>query len=163
MARSLAVDSVVTLTEITRDSIATVLALAVAPDQRRLVATNAESIAEAHFRKGAWFRAIEADGEPVGFVMLFDPSLPGATMEADDRPDDLMLWRFMIDHRHQRRGIGRAALDLIVAHARTRPGIVRLVSSYVPGDGGPRDFYLTYGFVETGEIDDDEVVIAYAF
>lgn len=164
MARAPAANSVVTLTEITRSSIGSVLALDVVPEQRRLLATNAESIAEAHFEKGAWFRAIEADGAPVGFVMLFDPSRPGATIEADDRPDELMLWRFMIDHRYQRRGYGRAALDLIVAHARTRPGIARIVSSYVPGEGGPRDFYLGYGFVETGEIDpdDDEVVIAYA-
>lgn len=154
----------VRLVEITSDSVRAVTDLDVTPAQRGFVAPNAVSIAEAYFEKGAWFRAIEADGSPVGFVMLFDPTLPGATLEDDNRPDEVELWRFMIDHRHQRAGIGRKALELIVAHARARPGVERLMSSYVPGDGGPRDFYLRFGFVETGEMDADgsEVVIAYA-
>ena len=151
---------IVTLTEVTADSVRAVIDLEVTPEQRGFVAPNAVSIAEAYFEKGAWFRAIEADGAAVGFVMLFDPTLPGATIEPDDKPGDIGLWRFMIDHRKQRRGIGRKALDLIVSHARTRPGAKRLVSSYVPGAGGPRDFYLRYGFTETGEMDEDEVVIA---
>ncbi len=154
-------EPVVTLAEITADSVRTIIGLEVAPKQRGFVAPNAVSIAEAYFERGAWFRAIEADGEPVGFVMLFDPTLPSATVEEDDKPGDILLWRLMIDHRHQRRGLGRAALDLVAAHARSRPGAKRLVSSYVPGKGGPRDFYLRFGFVETGEMDDDEVVIAY--
>lgn len=154
-------ESVVALVEVTADSVRTVIDLAVAPEQRGFVAPNAVSIAEAYFEKGAWFRVIEADGKPVGFIMLFDPTLPGASVDEDDKPGDITLWRFMIDHRHQRRGIARKALDLAVDHARTRPGASRLVSSYVPGEGGPRDFYLRYGFVETGELDDEEVVIAY--
>ena len=153
----------VTLAEITADTVRTITDLDVAPRQRGFVAPNAVSIAEAYFERGAWFRGIEADGEPVGFVMLFDPTLPGASVEPGDLPGDILLWRFMIDHRHQRRGIGRKALDLVVAHARTRPGAKRLVSSYVPGEGGPQPFYLDYGFAETGEMDDDgtEAVIVY--
>lgn len=151
----------VALVEITSDTVREIIDLEVAPEQRDFVAPNAVSIAEAHFESCAWFRAVAAEGKPVGFAMLFDPTLPGATVTPDDDPGSIVLWRFMIDHRHQRRGIGRRALDLIVAHARSRPGAVRLVSSYVPGTGGPREFYLRYGFVETGEIDDDEVVIAF--
>ncbi len=154
---------VVTLAEITADSVRSVIDLDVAPEQRGFVAPNAVSIAEAYFEKGAWFRAIEADGEAVGFVMLFDPTLPGATADPDDAPGDITLWRFMIDRRHQRRGVGRKALDLVVGHVRTRPDAARLVSSYVPGEAGPRAFYLDYGFTETGEMDDDgtEAVIVY--
>ena len=51
-----------------------------------------------------WMRAIEADGELVGFVML------AITTEAHPEP---YLWRFLIDRMHQRRGIGSAALDLV--------------------------------------------------
>ncbi len=157
-------DCVVTLTEVTRASFRAVLALDVAPEQRRLVATNAESIAQAYFEKGAWFRAIEAHGTPVGFVMLFDPTTPGAIGEEEFQKGDIWLWRLMIDHRHQRQGIGRKVLDLVVAHARERPGISRLMSSYVPGDDGPRDFYLRYGFSETNvdTADGEEIEIAYA-
>ena len=32
------------------------------------------------------------------------------------------------------------------------PGARELLSSYVPGEAGPRDFYRRYGFVETGEV-----------
>ena len=153
----------VTLVEVTADSVRDICSLKVAPEQQGFVAPNAFSIAEAYFEKGAWFRAIAADGAPVGFVMLYDPTVPGASLDEDIEQGDILLWRYMVDHRHQRRGIGRQALDLIVAEARSRPGAKRLLSSYVPGEGGPRDFYLGYGFTETGEMDPDgeEVMIAY--
>ena len=50
--------AVVTLREITGDTVRTICALRVAPAQERLVAPNAVSIAQAHFEPGAWFRAI---------------------------------------------------------------------------------------------------------
>ncbi len=156
-------EQVVTLAEVTADTLGAIIELDVAPEQRGFVASNAVSIAEAHFKKGAWFRAIEADGAPVGFVMLFDPTLPGATVGADDDPGDILLWRLMIDRRFQRSGIGRKALDQVVVHARARPGAKRLVSSFGPGESGPGGFYLRYGFTKTGAMNDDgtEVEIAY--
>ncbi|MGM0688729.1 MAG: hypothetical protein ACQESO_04005 [Bacillota bacterium] len=38
--------------------------------QRKMVAVNAVSIAQAYFCDKAWFRAIYAGEEPIGFVML---------------------------------------------------------------------------------------------
>lgn len=58
----------------------------------------------------------------------------------------------MIDQSFQEQGIGREALDCICDHARGRPGINRLLSSYVPGPDGPGRFYLRYGFVKTGRM-----------
>ena len=52
-----AVTATVELREITKDSLAAVLDLAVEPEQEQYVATNARSIAEAHFEPHAWFRA----------------------------------------------------------------------------------------------------------
>jgi hypothetical protein len=69
------------------------------------------------------------------------------------------LWRLLIDARWQHRGYGRAALDLIVSYLGTRPHADRLVTSVVPGDGSPVGFYLKYGFVTTGEVDDGELVL----
>ena len=119
------------------------------PEQRGFVAPNAVSIAQAYFEPKAWFRAIYAGETPVGFVMLHD----------DPEKREYYLWRFMIDAAHQREGHGWRALDLVVDHVRGRPGARQLVSSYVPGEDGPGDFYLRYGFVETGEVDEGEVVI----
>ncbi len=48
----------VRLVEITQATVDVVLGLAVAPEQARFVATNAVSLAQAHFEPGAWFRAI---------------------------------------------------------------------------------------------------------
>jgi len=89
----------------------------------RFVATNAVSLAQAHFHPEAWYRLIHAGATPVGFVMLEDwTALP------DRAPDDwkadpyVYLWRFMIDQRYQRQGFGARALLWLIDHARRRPG-----------------------------------------
>lgn len=142
-------DREVTLREVTADTVRAICVLEVRPEQRGFVAPNAISIAQAHFAPNAWFRAVYAGDEPVGFVMV----------DEDVEKEEYYLWRFMIAGEHQREGYGRRALDLVVERARGLPGARELISSYVPGAEGPRDFYLRYGFVETGEVDEGEHVI----
>ncbi len=137
----------VTLREITAETVRAICNLDVAPEQRAYVATNAVSIAQAYFQPRAWFRAVYAAETPVGFVML----------DIDPESEEYFLWRFMIAADQQGRGYGRRALDLAVEHVRRLPGAARLVSSYVPGEHGPRDFYLRYGFVETGEVEGESI------
>jgi diamine N-acetyltransferase len=139
----------VTLREITRETVRAICALEVAPEQRGFVAPNAVSLAQAHFEPSAWFRAVYAGEMPVGFVMLHESPEEGA----------YYLWRFMIAAEHQGKGYGRRALDLAIERVRGLPGATELLTSYVPGDAGPRDFYLRYGFVETGEVEEGERVI----
>lgn len=140
----------VTLREITKETLLDILRLKVAPEQARFVAPNAVSIAEAHFSPDvAWFRAIYQGETPVGFVMV----------EADESKARYFLWRFMIDARHQGKGIGRRALDLVLDNVRTRPGATVLVTSCVPGEGGPGPFYEKLGFVYTGAEEEGELVM----
>lgn len=73
----------VELREITRDTVRAICALEVDEPQKGLVAPNAISIAQAYFYDEAWFRAICARGEPVGFVMICDPTLSSAPEEPD--------------------------------------------------------------------------------
>ena len=141
--------------EINADTVRTICALRVAPAQERLVAHNAVSIAQAHFEPAAWFRAIYAEDEPVGFAMLYDPT----RATAPERPDTCDLWRFMIAEQHQHRGYGGAALAQLIDHARTLAGVSKFSLSFVPADGGPRDFYARFGFRETGEVDEGEAVM----
>jgi diamine N-acetyltransferase len=141
--------AVVTLREITRETVLPVLGLRVRADQTQFVADNATSIAEAHFTPAAWFRAVYADETPVGFVMLHD----------EPEKAEYFLWRFMIDAAHQRKGFGRRALELLIEHVRTRPGARELLLSYHPGEGSPRDFYRGLGFEDTGEVQDGEMVM----
>jgi len=139
----------VTLRPIPAETVVAVCRLAVRPDQERFVAPNAVSLAQALFEPIAWYRAIYADETLVGFVMVEDDVANRA----------YFLWRFMIAAEHQWRGYGRRALRLIVEYVRTRPGATELLVSYVPGEGSPRDFYAGFGFVETGDLDDGEVIM----
>jgi diamine N-acetyltransferase len=111
--------TVVTLGEVTAESVRAVTNLRVAPEQEGYVASNAVSIAQAYFHREAWFRAVYAEDVLVGFVMLRDNTL----LDADGRRSEISLWRFMIDQRFQKLGYGRRALELVLAHARSRPGI----------------------------------------
>ena len=139
----------VTLREVTKATVRTIIDLEVAEDQRHLVAPNAVSIAQAYFEPKAWFRAIYAGDEPVGFIMLFDD------------PDEPVyyLWRMMLDARYQRKGYGEQALDLLVDYVRTRPGATEIIVGAVPGPRSPMPFYERYGFVDTGEVEHGEVIL----
>ena len=71
-------NSIVTLREVTRENFREILKLEVASSQKKFVAPNAYSIAQAYFeREIAWFRAIYADETLVGFLMHSNnPAVP---------------------------------------------------------------------------------------
>ena len=145
----------VTLQEVTAQTVRAITDLRVSTLQQSYVASNAVSIAQAYFHREAWFRAVFADDTPVGFVMLEDPTqLPDWI-----GPAQVGLWRFMIDERQQGRGYGRAALRLVIDHARSRPGQTKLRTSCVPGPHSPIGFYERCGFRRTGEFDEDEEIL----
>ncbi|MBL8516794.1 MAG: GNAT family N-acetyltransferase [Betaproteobacteria bacterium] len=153
-------ESVVSLREITQDSVLVVSLLDVGPGQDNLVAPNAFSIAQATVNPNAWYRAVYADEQPVGFAMLDDWSIaPARTPELFEGAPYVGLWRFMIDHRYQQHGFGAQALRCLIAHARTRPGVKHMVLSFVPKENNPEPFYARFGFERTGEVDDGEVVM----
>lgn len=139
----------VTLREVTKETVRKVIGLEVAENQNHLVAPNSISIAEAYFEPKAWFRAIYADAEPVGFLMLYD----------DPDTPRYYLWRMMLDQAHQRKGYGRRALELLVEYVRTRPNATEIIVGSVPGEGSPQAFYEAFGFVDTGEVKGGEVIL----
>jgi len=146
----------ITLREITEDDAASVLALRLAPGQERFVSSVADSLAEARrYPQGnPWYRAVLADGEPVGFVMISWDVAP-------QRPEingPWFLWKLLIDHRHQGKGYGREVVRQIVELVRGEGG-TELLTSYVPGEGGPAGFYAGLGFVPTGELDPEGEVL----
>jgi len=150
----------VTLREVTADTVRGVCKLNVSHEQQGLVAPNAISIAEAYFEPAAWFRAVYANETPVGFAMIYDPT---RTRVPESGPDTCFLWRFMIDREHQGHGYGAAALELVIAHARTLPGVTRMKTSYVPRPGNAAPFYERAGFRATGEVDEGEQVLELTF
>lgn len=139
-------DPAVELVAVTADNVLAVCALDVAPHQAAFVTANAISLAEASVHPRAWHRAVLADGDLAGFVMLWD-SL--------DEPG-YMLWRLMVDARHQGRGIGRSVVRQVQAYVATRPGGTFLKVSAHRGEGAPGPFYERLGFVATGEVTGDD-------
>ncbi len=139
---------VVSLRELTQETVRAYCALKTADSQTRFVAPIAVSIAQAYFHPEAWFRGIVAGEEPVGFVML------------SVKPEEpkYEVWRLSIDERHQRRGYGAAAMKLVIEQVRAW-GATELFLSYVPGDGEPEPFYRRLGFTPTGTMDGDEIVM----
>lgn len=99
---------------------------------------------------GVWTPwALTADGEVVGFLQTaFDPS-----------DGSWCIGGVVVDADHQGRGIGRAVMRQLVADLRGRPGC-RLVALTVHEDNATaRALYSSLGFTETGERDDDELVM----
>jgi diamine N-acetyltransferase len=138
----------VELREITSDTVRGICELTVAAEQRSFVAANAVSIAEAHFTAGHWMRAIYADGQPAGFVLTLD-----------DPSEGYFLWRFMIAEGHQRRGIGRRAMQQVLEHWREL-GVTAARTSVVPSNTGATRLYESLGFRLTGEQEHRELVMS---
>lgn len=139
----------VSLREVTAETLMSILELRVTRGQRRFVASNAVSIAQAHFSPEAWLRAIHAGETPVGFLM----------MSVNPEHGEYYLWRFMIDARHQGKGYGRRAMELLIEHVKGQPNAKELTLSHVPGAGSPEGFYRKLGFEHTGEEEGEELVM----
>ena len=148
-------DAAVSLREITSKTLRDICKLSdsLTPPKSNFVASNVYSIAEAHFAEHAWFRAIYADEEPVGFLMLSDkPEIP-----------EYFLWRLMIAQPHHGRGYGRRAIELLVEHVKTRPGATELLVSCGQGEGSPEGFYQRLGFEHNGEMYGREIGLILKF
>ena len=90
------------------------------------------------------------------FVSSENYSLADAAANPQGNP--WFLWKLLIDHRHQRKGYGQEVVRQIVELVRGQ-GATELLTSHVPGDGGPAGFYARLGFVPTGELDPEGEVI----
>lgn len=139
----------VSLREITKETVRGICLLSetLTPPKKFFVASNAVSLAQAHFNKHAWFRAIYAGKAAVGFIMLDD----------NEEEQEYYLWRFMIAEPFHGRGYGRKAIEKLVDYVKTRPGAKELLVSCAQGEGSPEDFYVKLGFSHTGEMEGFEV------
>jgi diamine N-acetyltransferase len=164
-------DAAVSLREITEKTLFPIIKLSdtLSDAQKHMVAPNAVSIAQAHFSKYAWFRAIYADETPVGFLMMYigpeedEMSAEEASADAqpaagvpEEPPTVYFLWRLMVGGPHQGKGYGRAALELVIADL-TQKGVTEFLVSCGEGEGSPEGFYRRLGFERNGRKYGDEV------
>ncbi|MCR3906256.1 MAG: GNAT family N-acetyltransferase [Tenericutes bacterium] len=121
--------------------------------QKGCVAPNMYSIAEAYVNPGnAWPRAIYLDDKPIGFVML------SLTPDEIEEKESYYLWRYMIAADYQNKGYGKAVLDLIVNKCKEDKKEYLYTSCEMKGDM-PYQFYLKYGFIDTGVVAYGEEVL----
>lgn len=125
--------------------------LRVRDDQSDFIASNAESLEQAADSPWCEPLAVRAmqTGEMVGFLMhALDPD-----------ENSRWIYRLMIDHRHQGRGYGRAALRALLAYLQPLPGGPGVALGVAPENIGAKHLYASEGFVETGEVIDGELIM----
>ena len=127
----------VSLQPVTRANVRAVCELELADDQRHLVGPASYTVAEGNYEPGAILRAICLGSRPVG-VLLVEVEKPTP-----------YLVRFMVDAGHQRAGIGRRAVELLLDELRAA-GWSELETSFHPGAEGAGGFWARCGFRDSG-------------
>jgi len=139
----------VSLRQVTKENYEDVCELDVSKEQEEYVACNMWSLVESMFNDGHETRAIYLEKEPVGFFMWVKESLTKVS-----------IWRFMIDRKYQKKGIGRKALDLALAEIKQLANLKEIEICYNPENPVAKEFYSSFGFVEVGMDEDDEDMLA---
>lgn len=146
----------VELRPVTKENWRELVKLNVREDQRNFVASNVYSIAEAQFgfeHEGHWDLysfGIYAEEQAVGFAMY------GLNLGHPSRQAFVM--RLMIDERFQGQGYGRAAMNILLDRLRAEARVFEVGISYEPENEAARKLYASLGFVEPGEMVDDETL-----
>jgi diamine N-acetyltransferase len=138
---------IISLEPVTKDNWRGCAALSVRPDQRDFVNDVAHYLCLCAYG-GLWQPlAVVLDGEVVGFCMW-----------AVD--DDRSRWigGVVVDAARQGAGIGRAMVTALREQLAAEPDCPNVALSYAPENAAARALYASLGFVETGELDDDEIV-----
>jgi len=139
----------VTLVPITAQNWRAYVQLTIAPKQERFVAPNVRSIARAKVEPWWEIYGICSDETPVGFAMFgWVPHLKTH-----------WITRFMVDAAHQGRGLGRAAMELILADLQRRDDCSEVWISFVPENEAARRLYLSLGFEDRNRVEAGEVVL----
>lgn len=144
------------LKPITKDNWYKAISLRVREDQVQFVASNAVSLAQLNFLENFHAKAIYHEEEMVGFTLF--------GIDEDDH--EYWIYRMMIDQKHQGKGYGKQAVQLVIDDIRSlkeeRHATITL--SYDPSNEHAKRVYEKMGFQEIdGLIIGDEQVARYTF
>jgi len=139
----------VTLRPITEENWTVATGLGVRGDQEGLVASNLYSIAEWKFWPDAVAMGIFADKTMVGFILWGE--IEGVWW----------ICRLMVDGPYQGQGYARSAIREAVREIRETAGSdsePEIRVCLLPRNERARKVYESVGFIDTGELDDGELV-----
>lgn len=140
----------VSLKEVNEKNFRTIISMKLNEEQSKYVASNVYSLAQAWlYPEVAKPYAIYNDEEVVGFMML----------DWDEKERECGIWRFMIANNQQGKGYGRKALEYALNIIKESGKFDYVFLDYVPGNDVGKHLYESMGFIETGEIEEGEIVM----
>lgn len=139
------------LTEIDYEMFHDVIELELEEEQEEYLPSNLYSIAEASFSASCHPRAICLDEEVVGFLMY-------RFGENNSDKHECVIWRFMVDRRHQNTGIGTAAMALLLEEIKDHCQCKMIEIYYDVNNIAAKRLYTGYGFEVVGKRDDGDVI-----
>lgn len=137
----------VTVRPLERDEWDAARALRILPVQDPLVASVAESLESADRFPGATPLGVFSSATLVGFMM-------GQLIEGVGDGRDYLVWDYLIDARHQGRGLGRAGMIGAIEVARA-VGARGVQIACAPDNHIARRLYESLGFVDQGTMNRD--------
>jgi diamine N-acetyltransferase len=140
------------LEELSAATIVAVNTLSLKPGQEQFLApVSYGAAATVADPRTTWQRVVLDGDEVVAFVSAnFDADAPQEHFRS-------VLWRINVDADEQRRGVGRFAVESLVAEARER-GVDHVDVVYEAGGEGPEAFFRSVGFEPVDETEFGEVV-----
>ncbi len=139
----------ITLREINKDNWRTAAKLNLTEQQKTFIAPNWYSMLQVVYSGGELYdRGIYLDDEMIGYTM----------MGQDPANKRCYIDRFMIALEHQGKGHGRVAMHAIIDALKTRYNPDSIFITFEPENAIARKLYESLGFVDTGELDDGELV-----
>jgi len=141
----------VKLTKVLYEDFHTVIDLELEEHQEANLPSNLYSIAEASFSSTCHTRAIWAGDEIVGFIMY-------RFGEDEKHKHECVVWRFMIDRKHQNTGLGKAAMALLMDEIKAHELCKVIEIYYDPKNIAAKRLYARFGFEVVGKRDDGDVI-----
>lgn len=142
----------VELKEVGLDNYSDVLNIDIEEEQKIFVPSSRYLIAKSKFHPNHKTRAIYANGYVVGLVLY-------QTGDGDFEPHECEIFGFMIDRKHQNKGIGKIAMKLLLKEIKARNQFTCIELSYDSKNKAAEAVYIENGFENHGYTKDDGSIV----
>lgn len=137
----------INLVPVDQDNWREVAGVEVFPEQRNFVADPAYYLCLCHYGELWQPLAVKCEDKVIGFLMW----------AVDPADESCWLGGILIDKSFQGKGLGKSAVKKALNYLEAEHGCQKFALSYQP-ENPARHLYGELGFVETGEIEGEEIV-----